>query len=98
MSQDIFVYLDNLTVTGRTQDEHDRNVSRCMAALKKYALTLNSSKTISLASLLNILGYFVGHGRIQSDVGRLKPLQELELPRDLTALQRVLGMCAYYAK
>lgn len=96
--KDTFPYLDNITVAGHTQAEHDANVSQFLIAVKKYKLTLNDKKTVSSTTSLNILGYNVGCGRIQPDAERLRPLQELEAPQNLAALRRTLGMFAYYAK
>ena len=48
--KDTFPYLDNITVAGRTQKEHDSNVTRLQNALTKRNWTLNDSKTISSVS------------------------------------------------
>ena len=95
---DTFTYLDNITVAGRTQEEHDYNVSRFLDAVQKYKLTLNHSKTVKSVQSLNILGYHVGYRQIQPDTLRLKPLQELEPPQTLKSLQRILGLFSYYSK
>jgi len=44
-----YPYLDNVTVGGRTQVEHDANVQRLLDALARRNMTLNESKTISSA-------------------------------------------------
>lgn len=44
------------------------------------------------------MGYLVSHGRIEPDPERLKPLQDMEAPKSKKALDRVLGMFAYYSK
>ena len=93
-----FAYLDNITVAGRSQEEHDLNVSRFMKTVAKFNLSLNDDKTVMSVSSLDILGYNVGHGRIQPDTQRLKLLQELEPPQNQKSLQRTLGMFAYYSK
>ena len=96
--KDTFPYLDNITVAGRTQKEHDSNVTRLQNALTKRNWTLNDSKTISSVSSINILGYCVGNNVIKPDPDRLEPLQRLSPPENLKSLKRVLGLFAYYAK
>ena len=91
-------YLDNITVAGRTQKEHDQNVTRLFDALRQRNWTLNDSKTISSVPYINILGYYVGNGTIKPDPERLIPLQNLPPPNNQKALKRVLGLFAYYAK
>ena len=61
---DTFSYLDNITVAGRTQEEHDFNVKQLLDAFQRKNWTLNDSKTISSVSSINILGYLVGNGEI----------------------------------
>ena len=93
-----FPYLDNITVAGRTKEEHDQNVKRFLEALQRRNWTLNEKKTISSVASVNILGYLVGNGVIKPDPERLRSLKELPPPVDLKSLKRVLGLFAYYAK
>ena len=93
-----FPYLDNVTVGGNCQKEHDENVSQFLQSIRKRGLRLNQNKTISSVSCINILGYSVGNGIIKPDPERLKPLLELPAPHNAKSLKRVLGMFAYYAK
>ena len=96
--KDTFAYLDNITVAGHTQQEHDENVRKLLTTLHEKEMTLNDSKTVSSVPKISILGYTVGNGTIQPDQERLKPLRELPLPSSGAALRRALGMFAYYAK
>ena len=65
--KDTFSYLDNITVAGHTQEEHDRNVKRLLECLQRRKWTLNNSKTINSVFSINILGYLVGNGVIKLD-------------------------------
>ena len=96
--KDTFPYLDNITVAGHTQEEHDRNVKRLLECLQRRKWTLNNSKTINSVSSINILGYLVGNGIIKPDPERLRPLEQLSPPTNPKSLKRVLGLFAYYAK
>ena len=93
-----YAYLDNVTVAGSTQLEHDRNVKAFIDAIRRRNFTLNESKTISSVSDIKILGYVVGNKCIEPDPDRMKPLLNLPPPDNFKALRRVLGMFAYYAK
>ena len=93
-----FPYLDNVTVAGKTQAEHDANVEAFLEAIKRNNFTLNDSKTITSVPKFQILRYKVGHGLIKPDPERLRPLKEFPPPTNFKLLHRVLGMFAYYAK
>lgn len=96
--KDTFPYLDNITVAGKTQEEHDDNVKKFLAVVKKKNLTLNESKTVSSTETINVLGYQIKEKEIKPDPERLRVLQELPPPSNKAGLQRILGMFAYYAK
>ena len=89
--KDTFPYLDNITVAGHTQEEHDRNVKRLLESLQRRKWTFNNSKTISSVSSINILGYLVGNGIIKPDPERLCPLEQLPSPTNPKSLKSVLG-------
>ena len=96
--KDTFSFLDNVTVGGMNQEEHDANVSAFFDVLKRRYLDLNDSKTISSVSDISILGYRVGNGTIRSDPERLLPLLDLPPPNNTKSLKRMLGLFAYYVK
>ncbi|XP_076814961.1 uncharacterized protein LOC143461082 [Clavelina lepadiformis] len=95
---DVFAYQDDVTVCGRTQQEHDDNVQKLLSVFKRRNLTFNESKTVKSVSQINVLGYQVQHKTIKPDPDRLQPLQEYTLPQNKKALQRLLGFLSYYSK
>ena len=96
--KDTFPYLDNITVVGRNQEEHDENVQKFHEAIHRRNFTLNETKSVESKSSINLLGYGIGQGVITPDPERLRPLQEFPPPENAQTLQRVVGMFAYYAK
>lgn len=93
-----FPFLDNITVAGRDQEEHDKNDEKFHYAIKHRNFTLNESKSIASKPFINVLGYRVSNGVIAPDEKRLRPLQEFPPPQNIQSLRRVVGMFAYYAK
>ena len=96
--RDTFPYLDDITVAGSTQEEHDSNVAAFLKVVSKRNLTLNESKSVLSSSTINVLGYLIGNGMVRPDPERLRPLQELPPPTNVRSQRRVLGLFAYYAK
>jgi len=74
--RDTFPYLDNVTVAGRDQEEHDNNVKSFLAAIRRRNFTLNESKTIASQKDIQILGYVVGNGAVKPDPERMRALTE----------------------
>ena len=94
----VFPYLDNITVGGYDQEDHDENVKGLMSVIEKQGLTLNHDKTISSVDTINILGYQISHGTIRPDPERMQPLRDLPVPHDPDSLKRAMGLFSYYAK
>ena len=65
--KDTFPYLDDITVAGRTQEEHDSNVKAFLEVVQHRHLTLNHSKSVISALSITVLGYLVEHGSIKPD-------------------------------
>ncbi|KAL5251261.1 hypothetical protein ACHWQZ_G016828 [Mnemiopsis leidyi] len=97
-TEGIFAYLDNITIGGIDQADHDSKVERFEQIVSKYGLTLNHSKTISSVKEIGMLGYLISKGQIKPDPARMKPLLDLPTPCDHASLKRVLGLFSYYSK
>ena len=93
-----FAYLDNLTVCGCDQADHDANVSRFLDMIKSHGLTLNKGKTISSVETINILGFLISKGTIRPDPEKIQPLRDLPGPHDPASLKRALGLFSYYSQ
>ena len=97
-AEDTYAYIDNVTVCGQTQAEHDRNLHRFMEAAERYSLTFNDDKCTFSTASVNLLGYTIADGEIRPDPERLKPLLALPVLTDMRSLRRILGMFAHYSK
>ena len=90
--------MDDITVTGATEEEHDLNLKRLLDAAKADNLTLNQNKSKFKVTTLQLLGYLISHREIKPDPSRLQALIDLSPPRTKKELKRVNGLFAYYSK
>ena len=93
-----FPYLDDITVCGMTEKEHDDNVTRMLEIAKMHGITLNSEKCKFKQTSIKILGYEVSQNCIKPDPDRLQALFNIKLPTTKKELDWLLGMLAYYSK
>ena len=89
--QGTFAYLDNVTVCGKDQEEHDENLKWFQEAASRCQITYNDSKSVFSTRKLAILGYIVEEGEIRPDPECLQPLLQLPAPKDAKSLCQVLG-------
>lgn len=93
-----FAYLDDITVCGNTQAEHDTNLSNFLKAAEGANLSFNEDKCSFSVSKLTLLGYEIQKGVLKPDPQRVVALEKLPLPNNKKELQRILGLFAYYAQ
>ncbi|KFD63456.1 hypothetical protein M514_10596 [Trichuris suis] len=93
-----FAYLDDITVCGSTQADHDKNLENFLKTAQRWNFTLNKDKCNFSTRKLRILGYEIENGEIRPDPTRLQPLRDLPVPKDKKSLQRTLGLFAYYSQ
>lgn len=93
-----FAYVDDVTVCGETEEEHDKNLTRFLDVAKDYNLTLSYDKCDFRVQAINLLGYLIKEGAIRPDPERLQPLLNLPLPKDTASLQKSMGMLPHYSQ
>lgn len=94
----IYVYLDDITICGKDQRDHDEKLRCFMTSAEKENLILNRNKCKFSQTSINILGYTVSHGLLKPDSDRLQPLLDLPAPKNSKELKRALGLFAYYSQ
>ena len=93
-----FPYMDNITICGRDQKDHDLNLKAFREAASRVNLTYNDSKCEFSVRRLCILGSVIENGEVRPDPNRMKPLLELAPPNDIRSLRRTMGFFAHYAQ
>ena len=93
----VIIYMDDLCIFGSSKEEHDRNLSTVLEAIKKHGLSLNSSKCEFLKEEANFLGFKFKNQTRFPDPERYKVLREFPLPTDARALQRFIGMVGFFS-
>ena len=76
-----FACLDDITVCGKTREEHVQNLAAYLKAAKDYHLTLNESKCVVATESIGLLGYNVSHSPLQPDPDRVKLILDLPVPK-----------------
>ena len=93
-----FAYLDDITVCGKTREEHDKNLQTFLNAVRACNITLNENKCVYATNDLKLLGYLISNGEKRPDPDRVKPIVNLPIPTTTKELQRAIGMFSYYAQ
>ena len=89
---DIIVIHDDISVFGKTQQEHDQHLLQLMITASKNGLVFNSSKChISQPQITFYSAIFTANG-MKPDPAKVQALQDLPTSENHTKLQSFLGL------
>ena len=94
----VVVLVDDTLITGRTKEEHDRRLTQVLARLEKAGLTLGLEKCAFDQPSVKFLGQIVNCKGVRPDPDKVKAIQEMTPPRNVSELRRFLGMINQQSK
>jgi len=94
----VFVYLDDILVASRSDEEHLDHLRQVFEILQKNGLQINPVKCVFSVPSLSFLGHMVNAAGITPLPKHVKALQDFPPPSDLKQLQRFLGMINFYRR
>ncbi len=89
------VYLDDIIVFGRNQEEHNDILERVLDKLRDAGLTLKKEKCKIGLKELKFLGYIIGEKGVRPSEHRVKAIKAPR-PNNKEELQSFLGLVNYY--
>ena len=97
---DIFliIYLDDLLIYSKTQEEHDIHVRKVLERLRKYGLYAKLEKCSFDSEQVEFLGYTISSKGIFMDPAKVKTILEWQPPRSVRDVQCFLGFANFYRK
>lgn len=91
-------YLDDIIVSGKTEEEHLNNLERVLERLQNSGLRLKKGKCEFLKQSVQYLGHKVDKDGIGPLQEKLDAIREAPRPVNQTQLQAYLGLLGYYRK
>ncbi|XP_023285825.1 uncharacterized protein K02A2.6-like [Seriola lalandi dorsalis] len=92
------VYMDDILVSGATEEEHDSRLKRVMETIRASGLKLNRQKCKFRQTSLHFLGQFISQEGVAPSPERVSAINALETPKNVSELKRVLGMVNYVGR
>ena len=94
----VSVYLDNILVTGATEQEHLANLTQVLQHLQSAGMRLKSSKCAFLLSSLSYLGHVISAEGLRTAESKVQAVVDAPNPKNPSELRSFLGMVNYYGK
>ena len=92
------IYLDDLLVTGDTQESHLANLEAVLSKLQTAGLRLKRSKCTFMMPSVEYLGHQISTKGIQPTEDKVRAIKDAPVPTDVTQLQSFVGRVNYYGK
>ncbi|XP_070022030.1 uncharacterized protein [Nicotiana sylvestris] len=89
--QEIEVYVDDVIIKSRTQDDHVRDLNKFFEWLHKYDLKLNPAKCAFGVPSGKPLGFIVSRRGIELDPTKIKSIRDLPPPRTKKEVMNLLA-------
>lgn len=94
----VVVFLDDLLITGRSEEDHLFNPERVLRRLQENGLWVKCSKCEFCKTQLEYLGYILDERGIYPAEDKVRAIQEAPVPTNVKEHQAFLGLYNYYGK
>lgn len=91
-------YLDDVSVSGKTVEEHDKNLNAAIQCLEAAGLKLNFDKCQIRQTELSFLGHAILAKGLQLDDSLVTAVSHAPPPTDIASLSSFLGLTLWYSK
>ena len=94
----VVVYLDNILVTGPTEEAHVTALEEVLKQLKAAGLQLRKDKCVFMAPSVTYLGHRIDAQGLHPLPDKVQAIQEAPRPKSVSKLKSYLGLLSYYSK
>ena len=89
------VYVDDILVTGRDDDDHRENLSRVLTRLQEAGLKLKSEKFDFMLDEISYLGHTISAQGLTPDPSKIDAMMNANAPTSVNELQSLIGSANY---
>ena len=94
----VCVYLDDILITGRTEEEHLEHLTETLRRLKEAGMRLKPAKCQYLLPSVEYLGHTISETGLQTAESKVDAIVNAPAPMNVTELRSFLGLVNYYGK
>ena len=88
------VYIDNMVVKSKQEDQHIDDHREVFEVLQQHKLLLITDKCVSKVGAGKFLGYMITSQGIEVNLDQIKPINSLHTSWNPKELQKLIGMAA----
>ena len=92
------VYIDDILVTGKTEQEHLNNLEQALQRLQEAGVRLKRGKCAFLLPSVEYLGHVISAEGLHTSEAKVQAVVGAPAPRNVSELRSFLGLVNYYGK
>ncbi|MBM6549427.1 hypothetical protein H7673_11295 [Streptococcus dysgalactiae subsp. equisimilis] len=90
-------YLDDIIVMGRTQEELFHRLNAVLDRIQDYGFRIREEKCDFFMSSIKYLGFILDKNGRRPDPEKIRAIQKMPPPKDMTTLRSFLGLVSHYS-
>ena len=94
----IVVYLDDILIFTRTEEEHTKAIRQVLQVLQKHKLFLRPEKYEFCKEQIKYLGLVISENEVSMDLVKVAGVREWPTPENKTDIQAFLGFVNFYQR
>jgi hypothetical protein len=94
----VVVYLDNILINSRTEEEHEAHVRLVLDVLNREKFYVCKAKSTFAAEEIKFLGHIVNSKGIRSDPKKVEVVQNWLVPKNVHEVCSFMGLPNYFCK
>ena len=94
----VCVYLDDILICSKSEDEHERHLRIVFDRLRKNQLFASNEKTHLFLKKVEYLGHIVSDKGIQTDPKKIDAIKSWPIPTNVKQVRQLLGAFGYYRR
>ena len=94
----VIFYLDDILVSGRTEEEHLDNLWKVLQKLQEHGIRAKKAKCTFLKTSVQYLGHVIDADSLHATDDKVKAIINAPRPRTVAELRSFLGLLNYYGR
>ena len=94
----VVVYLDDILIYSKSEEEHIELVKKVMDRLAKHQLAVSVTKSVFQVELVKFLGYIVATNGVTMSERKVESIKHWKPPRSVKQVQIFIGFANFYRR
>jgi len=94
----VLCFIDDILITGSTEEEHLQNLESVLKRLDHHGLTVKKSKCAFMQESVDYLGHRVDAEGLHTSTEKVEAIQRAPVPHNQQQLRSFLGLIQYYGR